>query len=390
MAIELFFWTSAILILYTYLAYPLVIMLLHHFFDGNKLHFDQQQLPEITILIPAFNEENCIEKKIISVLNSNYPGNLISVWVISDASTDQTHEIVTGLQIEFKQVKLFINEERIGKPEILNTFVTKVQTAITILTDANVMFTRETLYELVKHFKNEKIGLVDSIIRNTNNSQRGIAFQESSYLTYEALIKYGEGKIWGCMQGPFGACYALRTKLFRPIAPNFLVDDFYINLNVLAAGYKSLSEPKAEVFEEVSTLFSEEFRRKKRIAAGNFQNLFHFKKMLLPYKPAVAFTFWSHKVLRWFGAVLLAILSICLAFLYFENTFYHILSVLYLLSIVIASTDLLLLKTGIQLPYLRFFTHFYGMNIALLIGFYNYLKGIHTNVWQPTKRNQAA
>ncbi len=389
MAIELIFWTSAILILYTYLAYPLAIMLLHRYFEGNKQYFDQLQLPKITLLIPAYNEENCIEKKIASVCNSNYPAQLISIWVISDASTDLTNEIVAKLQNEFKQIKLFINKERIGKPEILNRFVPKINTEITILTDANVIFAPETLYELVKHFKNEKVGLVDSIIRNTNNSQRGIAFQESSYLTYEALIKYGEGKIWGCMQGPFGACYALRTKLFKPIAPNFLVDDFYINLNVLAAGYKSLSEPRAEVFEEVSTLFSEEFRRKKRIAAGNFQNLFHFKRLLIPHKPAVAFTFWSHKVLRWFGSVLLVVLSICLAFLYNENTLYPILTGIYLLSIVIASADFLLLKTGTQLPYLRFFTHFYGMNLALLIGFYNYLKGIHTNVWQPTKRNQA-
>src|SRR5690606_1843765 len=142
-----------------------------------------------------------------------------------------------------------------------------------ILTDANVFFTKDTIYQLVKHYKNPEVAQVGGNIINPEHKQDGISFQEKSYLSRENIIKYQEGIIWGCMIGAFGGCYSIRANYFVPVPPKFLVDDFYISMHVLEQNKKALNELDAHCYEDVSNKIKEEFRRKLRISAGNFQNL---------------------------------------------------------------------------------------------------------------------
>ena len=166
------------------------------------------------------------------------------------------------------------------------------------MTDANVLFDKQTIFELVKHFKNSTIGLVDSKMQNIGIKKDGISFQEKTYISSEVSVKQRESLLWGAMMGPFGGCFAFRKNLWGEIPSHFLVDDFYLNMLILEKGFKSINEPKALVFEDVSNNLKDEFNRKIRISTGNFQNLFHFKHLLFDFS-WVAFVFFSHKVLRW-------------------------------------------------------------------------------------------
>jgi cellulose synthase/poly-beta-1,6-N-acetylglucosamine synthase-like glycosyltransferase len=143
-----------------------------------------------------------------------------------------------------------------------------------------------------------EIGLVDSNMRNIGIKKDGISHQEKTYISAEVASKNAESLLWGTMMGPFGGCFALRKKLWEKIPSHFLVDDFFINMLVLQKGFKSINEPNAIVFEDVSNDLSDEFRRKIRISSGNFQNLFHYKHLLFDFS-WIAFSFFSHKVLRW-------------------------------------------------------------------------------------------
>lgn len=386
--LEIIFFTSVFLILYTYLFYQLIIRL----FSINKVQNQDifeygEDLPLVSIIIAAHNEEALIRDKIISVFNSNYPKNKIEVLVGSDCSTDNTNKLVGELSNKFLNLQLIEFKIRSGKISIVNQLVKKAKNDLIIMTDANVLFDKQTIFELVKHFKNSTIGLVDSKMQNIGIKKDGISFQEKTYISSEVSVKQGESLLWGAMMGPFGGCFAFRKNLWGEIPSHFLVDDFYLNMLILEKGFKSINEPKALVFEDVSNNLKDEFNRKIRISTGNFQNLFHFKHLLFDFS-WVAFVFFSHKVLRWFTPFLILIILLILPFLVEKENiyFYFLIGISICFSLVII--DIMLKSVKINSWILRFLTHFTLMNCALFIGFLKYTKGVKSSVWEPTKRNQ--
>jgi cellulose synthase/poly-beta-1,6-N-acetylglucosamine synthase-like glycosyltransferase len=153
---------------------------------------------------------------------------------------------------------------------------------VLILTDANVYFEPDTIFELTKHYKNPAIGLVGALILNTNVKKTGISYQEKTYLSLENKIKFAEGVLGGAMIGAFGGAFSIRRDVYKPVPPKFIVDDFYITMQVLAQGKQAILEPSAVVYEDVANVPAEEFRRKVRISTGNFQNLREFRGLLIP------------------------------------------------------------------------------------------------------------
>ncbi len=388
--ISIFFWLSIAALVHSYLFYPWLMAWLA---SKKKQVFKSsvEFIPEIAVLLAAYNEEKVIRQKIESVLSADYPAQKLTLYLGSDASTDRTDEIA-GQMAKTNSNLFFIRfNERTGKAGIINQLAIRAKKSgaeIFIMTDANVMFVQNTINELVLGFEDKRIGQVAANILSTGKQYKGIAFQEEQYIQRENLIKYHEGKAWGTMMGAFGACYAVRSDLMPKIPLNFMMEDFFISMHVLKTGYKAVSNPKALAEEDVSFKMKEEFIRKKRISAGNYQNLVFYKELLWPCWNKISFSYWSHKVLRWFGPFLLIIilgLGIALAF---QSTFYFFLLLLQITIWLIPLLELLLQMLGIHLVISRFIYYFYTMNLALLAGFFKYLKGIKTNVWEPTERNR--
>tara|TARA_B100000378_G_scaffold258908_1_gene238514 strand:- start:1735 stop:2322 length:588 start_codon:yes stop_codon:yes gene_type:complete len=190
------------------------------------------------------------------------------------------------------------------------------------------------------------------------------------------------------LMGPFGGCFAIRKSLFIPIPENFMVDDFFVCMNILKNGNLAINDLDAVVYEDVSNQISEEFRRKRRISMGNFINLFHFKKLLLKPFTKLGFIFLSHKVIRWFGPILLLLVLASNFILISDSIFYKIAFFSQLILFISPFIDLLLRKIGIHVLILRFVTHFYSMNLALFMGMIDYLTVNKKGVWEPTKRKQ--
>ncbi|MDD5572019.1 MAG: glycosyltransferase [Bacteroidales bacterium] len=383
------FTISVFLIIYSYLIFPVILKLLSINKKTNSIvYVSGDELPVVSLIISAFNEEKVIEEKIKTIFNTTYPLEKIQVIIGSDASTDGTNKIVKDISQTYRQIVLFEFPERRGKSNVINELVNKANGEVLILTDANVFFEKETIFEMAKHFKNQEIGLVDTNMKKSNLKKDGISLQEKTYIDIEGSIKNKEGLIWGMMMGPFGGCFALRKNLFSPIPENNLVDDFYINMKILEKGKKSINEITSVVHEDVSNDLYEETRRKKRIAAGNFQNLAHFKRLLFSHIKGLSFCFISHKIIRWFVPFLLTFAFISNLFLVPENTFFKITFALQFLLILIPLFDFLLKKIKIHIAAFRFVTHFYFMNLALMLGFFKYAGGIKSGIWQPTRRNQ--
>lgn len=386
---KIIFCVSVIALFYSYLIYPFILTIASRSKRGNQeFYSDRQSFPGVTILLAIFNEEDVLEEKLKSLFSLIYPEDKLEILVGSDASTDKTNNILKSIAFENEILKYEIFKKRTGKVKIINKLASKARGEILVITDANIFHNPDSLKMLVRNFKNEKVGLVDSVMSHTGLDHSGISIQETTYVQRESRIKKMEGMLWGSMMGPSGGFYAIRQHLFHPVPKNFLVDDFYINMKVLENRYWSICEPLSIVTEDVSNNWIEDFKRKMRISAGNFQNLRIFAYFLLRVFQPVGFCFLSHKVLRWFGPFFLLLALISSAMNY-KEAFFMILFYAQIILLIIPIFDHILRKIKIHIVILRFVSHFYNTNLAILLGFFWFLKGIKTNVWQPTKRNQS-
>ncbi len=386
--LQVIFWVCIFLIFYSYLLFPALLHLIARNKTSEPAIPVSDELPDVSVLVAAYNEEGVIGAKIDSILSGNYPSEKLEILVGSDASTDSTNEKLGQLEMIHPEIRVFLFRERTGKPGVVNRLAEKATGEILVITDANVMLDKSSISEMAGYFRKPVIGLVDSQMINTRSKKDGISRQEKFYISREVRIKHHESIIWGTMMGPFGGCYAVRKSLYKPVPDNFLVDDFFINMSVLRQGYLCISNLNARVYEDVSNDLREEFRRKKRISAGNFQNLSEYSSLLFSRIPGVAFCFFSHKVVRWFVPFLVILTLGISVILGLEHLFFRILAILQIMVLAIPVIDYLLRKIKIHIIPLRFISHFVMMNLALLAGFFKYTGGIKSNVWQPTRRNQ--
>lgn len=386
------FWACVLLVAHTYVLFPLLLRELARGHRQNQDVFGPAaaDLPAVDILLAAHNEEAVIVEKVRSTFATTYPLDRLRLLVGSDNSSDQTNELLARLATQFPRLHFEAYTKRTGKPVVIENLARQATAPILVLTDANVFFAPDTLYHLVKHFQHPPIGLVGGHILNPEHRAEGISGQEKAYLERENLIKHQEGVVWGSMMGAFGGCFAVRRDCYHPAPAAFLVDDFYITLAVLRDGYQAINELDAVCYEDVSDRLPEEFRRKARISAGNFQNLKEFRALLWPPWRGGAFALWSHKVLRWYTPHLLLLLLLATVGLVVHEAgwFFQLALAGQLVLPLLLLVDGGLRRLGWNSRLLRFVTHFYSMNAALLVGYVRYLRGVKTTIWKPTQRFQ--
>ena len=384
---QILFWLSVFAIFHSYVLFPFILQILAKNKKQNLLTYKKgDYLPTVSIILASYNEETSIEQKILSTFNTNYPIEKIEFLIGSDNSSDKTNSIIEQYVNKYPQIKFYNFKERQGKIKIINNLKDKAINEILIFTDTKVFFRKDTIFNLVKHFKNNEIDLVGGILINSKLNKEGIAVQEDAYMNREMQIKYNEGIIWGCSMGVFGAIYSIRPNKFYSIPNNFKVDDFFITLKILKENGKVIFTKDAIADEKLAGDINEEFKRKIRISTGNFQNLMYFKKMLLNIFSPNSFTFLSHKVLRWLGPFFIISIIVSLVFL-LKIKIYQFFAIVFLISLVIPLIDYTLSKINYQFVIFRYISHFYTMNIALAIGFFKYIKGVENAIWDPSKRN---
>jgi cellulose synthase/poly-beta-1,6-N-acetylglucosamine synthase-like glycosyltransferase len=284
----------------------------------------------------------------------------------------------------FPNLKLQRFQNRVGKINIINELHSQCDQKILIMTDANVMFSEDAIRQLVAQFKDDRVGLVAANIIKLSDKNEGIAIQERAYLSIENRIKSAESKAFAYIMGAEGGCYAIRNSLFTKVPGKFIVDDFYITLQLILRGKKALFNEAAICFEDVPGDSQGEYRRKVRISSGNFQNLFFFRHLLYRFWRPLGFMFWSHKVLRWMTPFFLCFAFVASAFLGADQMLFRVLFFSQVLGLL---TPLINHWLPFKNNTLRFVSHFYLMNMALLAGFFRFTSGIQSSVWQPVKRD---
>ncbi len=403
---QVVFWVSAAALAYTYVVYPLLMWLLSRGrrFEHAMYADNDPELPVISVLMAAHNEERVIGEKLYSLTQQQYPPEKLRIYVGSDASDDRTNDLVAhAFDIHFPLPHAYFNiyPQRRGKPPIINDLAARAKadferlfadrpavSHVLVITDASVMLEPQVLYRLARHFKDKGIGAVDAHLRSRGLRPKGISRSEHQYLNAEVRLKHWESLAWGQMMGPFGGCYALRADLFEPIPPRSLVDDFWLVFRALERGYKAINDLEALCHEVATHRMADEYRRKKRIAAGSFQNLARFWRWVVPPVTRLGFGFFSHKVLRWFGGFFLALMFVSAGYLAFHEPPFR-----WIAGFMLAGAGLSLgwyfLQNRLSLPpsrLLQNIAYFLAMNVALVHGFVQWVRGIRGNAWQRTNR----
>lgn len=394
MAAEVIMIIALLLLAWTYLLYPSFVLTLAALKRKRNLGKSGQEdkpiliKPSISVLMSVYNEEKVLEEKVRSLMESDYPHNLAEFIIGSDGSDDGTEMIMKELAATDSRIRFVHNAQRRGKPAMLNDLASMAKNEILVITDANVIFTAGTLRHLAQGFRLPDTGLCDATVKSGYSSDdKGIARQENFYGRFETALKRAEGELWGAMPGPYGGCYAIRRDLFPLLPVNTLVDDLYVGLSVLRKGFRSFNIPEAIVIEDTQADMAAQFRRRVRIAAGSFQNLFRFG----PFPSARAstsFVFISHKILRWLTPLLLVLFFMTTIILSGRSEFYIWLSAFQLIFIILSALDLVIDRYGRIIRYQRYVTQFLLMNAALAAGFVKAIRGIKSGIWEPTKRFQ--
>lgn len=390
------FWISLFAFLHTYVLYPLLLKFLARGRSAHSIfHENETALPTVSIIMSLYNEETVIQEKLDSLLAIDYPTEKLFIYIGSDCSADATNRLVETVANSSKHIFFFPFQERRGKPSVINDLSTEAlkknpvsKDHIFLVTDANVILTPQTVRQLARHYKDENISLVDANMVNTGLQSKGISKSEKKYISNEVSLKYREGLVWGKMMGPFGGCYTIRSTHFSKVPSHFLVDDFYITMRMFEKGGQAINDLEAIVYEAASHDMGVEFRRKARIAAGSYQNLFTFPHLWLPKWNNLNFAFFSHKVLRWWGPFFMLFILISSLILAQRGAVFFQLVVLSqaIFYLLVPLLDSLLRSFGYHQFILRSLTYFITMNMALFKGFFKFLNGIEAGVWERTKR----
>jgi cellulose synthase/poly-beta-1,6-N-acetylglucosamine synthase-like glycosyltransferase len=389
-ALKIAFWICLILVFYTYIGYGMLLWVL---VSIKRLIYGRQkkrelppdnELPEVTLMICAYNEQDIVDSKMENTRQIKYP-KLKVVWV-TDGSNDHTNDYLA----KYHDVEVIYSPERRGKTAALNHGLSLVKSELVVMTDANTMLNPESIQEIVRCFMDPKVACVAGEKRvAARHEGQAAAEGEGLYWKYESTLKRWDGELYSAM-GAAGELCAIRRSLYEPMPENALLDDFVMSLRMVDKGYKIAYTADAYAMEYGSADLTEESKRKRRIAAGGLQSIWWLRNMMNPLRqPVVAFQFVSHRVLRWsitpIALLLLIPLNVLLVFLKAGNIYTWI-WVLQLVFYLAAYLGYLLEQYGRRNKLLYVPYYFLFMNLNVFRGMTYLRTHKSSGAWEKAKR----
>lgn len=382
---ETLFFLAATLLFYNYFLYPAVVIGLARRACHQNAAVPpprDEELPTVTLIIAAYNEERVIESKIRNSLALDYPADKLRVLVISDGSTDSTAEIAERYHHD-GVVSMHLPPRR-GKTAALNRAVAAATGDIVVFSDANNMFAPASLRQLVKHFTDQQVGGVCGLKQIYDSPDRESSQGDSLYWRYESAIKEAESAL-NSITTADGEIFAVRRNLYEVIDETVINDDAEITFSLVRRGYRVLYEREAKSFEHASIRIEDDFHVKVRMVSGGFQTVMRHRSFLLPPRSWFAVNFLSHKLLRWLAPELMlaiAVTSLVLA----EQPLFVAAVALQLAFYLLAVVGWSMRSNKHQPSFIYVPFYFCTMNLAALRGLLRFLAGNHSTLWRKAER----
>lgn len=382
------FWVLIVFVVYVFVGYALLLRIL---IFARQLFIPPQfdpakELPAVSLLVAAYNEEKYIGKKIADCLELNYPKDKLQIVFVTDGSTDSTPDIVSA----HAEVTLLHEKSRRGKMAAVERAIPHLTGKVIVFSDANTLLNRDALINLVKHYVNPKVGAVAGekkimVGEKADASSAGEGF----YWKYESWLKKMDYQFYTNV-GAAGELFSIRADLYQPIEADTIIDDHMIAMRIAEKGYVIAYEPMAYALENASLNSSEELKRKIRIAAGGIQSILRLKKAANPlYRFRLFFQYISHRVLRWtivpYVLIMILIINILLV-LQGSPLLYTYLLALQICFYAVAVIGWLAESRRVSKPALFVPYYFCLMNYAVIAGQIRYFSGKQSAAWEKSAR----
>jgi GT2 family glycosyltransferase len=285
---------ALVLVVYTYVGYPLLVtawakIAPHSSFRVEGFGATDFQ-PTVSVCMAVYNGEQHVVEKLRSLQALDYPSSKIAILVYSDGSTDATEQLVAEIAQVDPRVKLLASRKRLGKPSALNALCEVAQGEVLLMTDVRQMVAPVALRRLLDALGDPAIGCVSGNLVLTGTSGA------SAYWRYEKIIRGAESRL-GRMVGVSGSLYALRRQDFQLLPEDLLLDDMFVPL-CIARRHKAIVLASAAVAYDRACADEQEFARKVRTIAGNYQLIAKMPWLLVPWKNPLWVALVSHKLLR--------------------------------------------------------------------------------------------
>lgn len=386
---QIIFWISLFIIIYTYVGYGIVLFFIIKFlrlFRKKQVLDPNYELPTVTLIVAAYNEEYCIEEKITNTLALEYPSSKVNFIFITDGSTDRTSDIIAT----YPSIKLMHKPERSGKIVAVHRAMQEVHTEVAVFTDANTLLNKQALINICRHFQDPTVGAVAGEKRVQIDDSGDATAGEGFYWKYESKLKAWDSELFSVV-GAAGELFSVKTALYIPVPVDTLLDDFMISMLIAEKGYRIVYEPDAYATETASANTKEELKRKVRIAAGGIQSFLRLTELLNPFKhPVLSFQYLSHRILRWtitpFLMIGCFILNWYIVLMLEGDWKYQIILAGQVLFYGFALLGWIMQARSIKVKLFFIPYYFCMMNYAVFAGIKRYMSSSQTVLWEKAKR----
>ena len=391
--LKIIFWLCLALVIYTYVGYGAVLYIIlkvkNIFFRRETtpiLPLDPQLLPDVTLMICAYNEADVIEEKMQNIRALNYPQDKLCVMWVTDGSNDNSNELLQA----YPEVKLVYSPERKGKAAAMQHGLQENKAEYVIFTDANTMLNADAIREIVRQFMKKNVSCVSGEKRvAARHAGQATAEGEGVYWKYESMLKRWDSELYSAM-GAAGELFAVRMSHYLPAPSNALLDDFMMSMLILKDGHRIAYTNEAYATEYGSASTAEESKRKRRIAAGGLQSIWWLRSLMNPFAyPKVAFQYVSHRVLRWSitPLALFALFPLNLLLLFASGSLiYQLLFLLQLFFYLSALTGHILKVSGRRNKLLYIPCYFLFMNLNVFLGIGYLMSHKDSGTWEKARR----
>jgi cellulose synthase/poly-beta-1,6-N-acetylglucosamine synthase-like glycosyltransferase len=294
-ALAIAFWVSVGLLVYTHAGYPVVLWLLARFRGRDEPSSEAAELPGVSLIVAAHDEEAVIERKVGDALALDYPRERLEVIVASDGSQDRTVELARAAGAD-----LVLDLPRGGKVAALNAAVERSRCEVLAFSDANSFWEPDALRSLTARLAAPRVGYVCGQVRFEGE---GAANEEGLYWRYEMAVRELESSLAGITAGN-GAINAVRRNAYIFLEPT-RGQDISFPYELVKRGWRPVYAPDARAHEQLAATIGDEFGRKRRMMAGAWSTMIrHGLLSVRGYGPLYAFEVFSHRLLRYASPLL--------------------------------------------------------------------------------------
>ena len=254
-----------------------------------NIQIDYDYEPDVSIVIPTYEEETTIVKKLDNIAEIDYPKEKIELIVVDSASRDKTASLAQEWSKKHPEIRMHLIQqaERKGMVNALNEGLIHAHGEIFVKTDADCLLLKDSLRNALKYMHDPQVGSVAGLHIVRAGKETSSVKTERTYRQFYSWLRIGESKLYGTVLYE-GELMLVRKELLSKIGFDEEIggDDVPTALRIAEQGYRAITAEDAYFVEQTPYTWKEKFRQKIRRGRHVFQALWKYRHLAFKKKTA--------------------------------------------------------------------------------------------------------